>query len=504
MKFLDIFKPKATADANKGETENKKQPDIFDPIMPQMLTISRNLDVTYTPEFYHDPANIISILSSNTFYAKYFLYSNMETFWTKVLCNINYLKNMVSSQHFTLKIDEEDNVDAQQKLEVIQQAEENMVGSPFENINTFKQMLEDIVSAYGYGLSVQELLYERKDGLVLPKGSLIYSGMLYEYSMPEGRVYPKYIDDRQWAENKYILTTYRSRSTPNLSALGVYQSIGVLYAYQTLAKQYLNQLSEKFGQPLLKGVYPKNSSQDFVSAFANWCKNFGANSYIVGPEGVDLELIASSINASNNPQQALLDYCDKMADIAMLGQSSTTNLPDQGGSRAAVQVHERKENDVVANLTSLVLDNLNHQFIPNILRINGMTLDNAPQYTMENIPNFDLLKNKIEIIQSIQALGFVVDTEQFIQELDDYGIKVQQQSLGLNELATDNSKQIAEGLDGQIQEEKVKEIASGLDEGLSKGIKQESSEHSNLPQETVETIAKDHLKEDKNYYNNKQ
>jgi len=379
-----------------------------------------NLDITVDQSIY-DPAMVRQIINQPAFFPKWQLYSTMEVQWPKIAKSMDYLKNSVASKKFILKSFDE-SVDSKKKLDLVQKAQDYMHGDSISNINSFNDMIKNIISSYGMGLCLQQYKWDQVDNFYIPWGTRLISGYLYEYSIPNENIYLKLQGGMEEIDPRlFILSVYKNRSTPNMSTYGMYQSLAMLYSYQNYAKQFLMKLAEKFGIPMVKGTYPNNADDTFKQAFNTLLSNFGNSLYIGGPEGCNIELIESSINASNNPQKDLLLYCDRMADIVLLGNNLTTDSGDNG-SRALGSVQAKKENGIIDNLAKFVISNLNNQFIKSILMMNGLTLDNLPYYAIESDPDVDLYIKKLSIIQQIKSLGYVINDEAFMEEAKEFGI----------------------------------------------------------------------------------
>ena len=420
-KLFNKKQPSKTTDANLFSNSNQS-PLLNNNNNSGFLPSNKsNQDIIIESTSY-TPSDIRGILSTPSIYNKYQLYSSMEIFWPRLLRSMDYLKCSVASNKITLKPIEDNNNDALLKHNLIQLSIDNMVGNLQSNTTGWKDLIKNIISSYGYGITLQKYTYKEVDGYIIPEGTTILSGILYEYDQVNNNLFLQ-AGKLPIDSNKYLTALYRNRSTPNLTTLGVYQSLALLFSFQSLASKYLLQLSERFGMPLVHGKYPKDgTTQQFVTQFNSYLANLGSSGYLTTPEYCTVEFIQSAINASNNPQQALLDYCDRQCDLVMLGGNLTSEV-DQG-SLASSKVHERKENNIIYNLTQYVIDTLNNQYIPTILSINDLSLDNKPEFHLESEKDLDILTKKLDIVSKIKSLGYTVNNESLIKEIAQYGITV--------------------------------------------------------------------------------
>lgn len=378
------------------------------------------------------PRDIYGILMAPYYLTKWQVYCSMEVFWPRLLKNIAYLKDQVTSKPIMLKpFEEKDDskdkdtenegyADNITKYDLVLRAWENLRGDVITNKNNQKQMLEDIIDAYGKGVSIQEINYEMVDGEILPWSTNYINAYKYTINAADQTIY--LVDGTTPDPDKFIMSIYRNRSTTNRTALGVYQSLAWLWAVQIFVMDYWGQSIQKFGMPFRTVTYPHNADAAFKQQLADLMDDFGSSGFAVFPTGCEFQVIESSISGKENPHKDFIDYCNTTADIIMLGNTLTTEVGKTGGAYSTAKVHENKEENIVSNLTDYVIDTLNEQFVNAVLRANGMSLDNKPEFYVSVEKDLEALQKKLGVIQQYRMLGFDVEADEVIAEAEEYGI----------------------------------------------------------------------------------
>ena len=424
-------------------TPNKTS--ILDEYLPLASAMSTEV---VSPKGYN-PRDITNILQSPYYLSKWQVYCGMEIFWHRVLKNISFIKSSISRKPIVLKpYEQPDNnklsdinnagyADSIAKYNLIDTAVNNMRGDILTNKNTFKSTIEDILDAYGKGISMLELDYEEVDGFILPWATHYCNAYAYFYDQTIQTIT---LNNRTPIDkDKFIVSVYRNRATTNITALGVYQSLAWLWNAQIYVQDYWLQSVQKYGMPYRVITYPQGSSKELKDAILVALKNFGASGYGLFPAGSEFKLIESALNKSDNAHEAFIDKCNTICDIVMLGNNLSTEVANVG-SKAATETHQDKENSVIDNLTDFALDVLNHQFIPAILNVNGFDPStNLPSFQIETDKDLDLFTKKLGVIQQLKGIGYSVDEESLISEALEHGLVItKNEPLDLG-LATNNT-----------------------------------------------------------------
>ena len=97
----------------------------------------------------------------------------------------------------------------------------------------------------------------------------------------------------------------------------------------------------------------------------------GANGYIVTKPGTKINILApGSTSAASLPQRELIALADQQCDQFILGQTLTSGVSEDGGSRALGEVHQGTLDGVIDGVADFVGGILTHQLIPAIVAAN--------------------------------------------------------------------------------------------------------------------------------------
>nr|WP_159431042.1 DUF935 family protein [Fontimonas thermophila] len=107
---------------------------------------------------------------------------------------------------------------------------------------------------------------------------------------------------------------------------------------------------ELFGQPIRVGKYHQGASPEDVAVLKQAAFSLGSDAAAVIPQEMVLELVESGAkSASTKLYHKLIDYLDRQASKAVLGQTMTT---DDGSSLAQARVHAEVRADILRAATT--------------------------------------------------------------------------------------------------------------------------------------------------------
>lgn len=384
-------------------------------------TNARSLTLEFAGVKAYSPATVNGIIISTNYYSKWILYNTMEICIPRLLKNMAYLKDQVSSRKFKLK-PYDDSPEAMEVYDIIKKAVANMKGEFNSNLTGFNQFTEDCIDAYGKGICVQEIVYEEKDGLILPKGAFYISPL--NYIVTDRITFNNFTEEQ--VKDKFVIAMYKNRASTNCYSYGVYQSLAWWININVYVREWFVKLCEVYGFPFRIGKLPPAADKTMRDNMATQLANLGASGWGVMPNGAEISLVQGQTSSDQNLHLQFLKYTDQMVDQIMLGQNLTSEA--KGGSYAAAQVHERKESNIVDSLAKFVADVLNTQFIEYVLNVNGIITDKKPIFEIEIEKDFDLLSKKIDIYNKLQSLGYELSMDPFIAEMKHYNILVEKQN----------------------------------------------------------------------------
>ena len=197
------------------------------------------------------------------------------------------------------------------------------------------------------GVGLAELLWEERDGRVLPvlktwhPRHLSYDARARAWSLQtsEGAVEVA-PGDGKWL----MLTPYGPRRP---WARGRWRAVALWYLLKRYAMTDWARYGEKHGLGVFAGTLPESKAGDRAARkeFAQQLRDLGSNGAVAMPAGYDVKLLEATANTWQT-FRAQVEAADAGIAVAVVGQNLTTRVAE--GSRAAATVHETVQADLIA------------------------------------------------------------------------------------------------------------------------------------------------------------
>jgi hypothetical protein len=206
-------------------------------------------------------------------------------------------------------------------------------------------------------------------------------------------------------------------------ANGLWRGLGGWWLLKEYAQQDMGVHSEKAAK--LVATSTVDSTADERRALATYLYDAGKDAVIALPIGTDLKLIETTANV-DQIYGAQIRMADESAAISILGQNLSTNV--QGGSRAAAQVHDKKENRRVRNAAWMIAKPIKFQSLVWWSEFNFGTRDYAcfPYWHTEPPEDYASkaagLKTLGEALTALKAAGYTLSPEEIEEE---YGVELE-------------------------------------------------------------------------------
>lgn len=288
------------------------------------------------------------------------MFDLMEATWPRLVKNLGQLKDDVIAAEPRVipwaRKSEEPSPDAERRAALVEELIWNMSPRADRDENDFEDTLRDLLDARGKGISVLEVDWETK---ATSNGAAV-GPRATRWVHPSWYGFPGGMDGGQlqmrsqsasgvWSDfppNKFLIGTCKSRTGHPLGN-AMLHSLGFWWAASNLTGDWFLNLAQIFGQPLRWATYSGNMGSIEQAKLRGMLENMGSAAWGMFPEGTTFELKEALKSASDNPQKALLDIADKVCDLVVLRQTLTSDVQQDGGSRALGEVHERVLDGVV-------------------------------------------------------------------------------------------------------------------------------------------------------------
>ena len=267
---------------------------------------------------------------------------------------------------------------------------------------SFEDTLFDALDAYGKGLSVLEVGWQRHRAGILPRSAWQLAPQLYGWNADGNRL--GLVADGTWREfpeGQFLVGTWRGRSgVPGQTAL--LRCLAPYWCGITFGWEWLLNHAQIFGVPIRWGTYDA-ARPELKSSLETMLENMGSAGWAAMPSGTSLELKEAVRSGPDNPQVLIQTLADKACDIVILGQEASTESKPSGLGNGASELHGAVRADVLQNAAQWCADLLNYQLMPSLMRWNFGDDEElpiiVPDFAAEPDPQAKALRDQI-LLQS--------------------------------------------------------------------------------------------------------
>ena len=347
------------------------------------------------------------------------LFDLMEDTSPRLMKNLNEVKRAVVGLDWQLFAWQEENrppsAAAQARARLVGGALRGMRPDPAADENDFSGTIYDVLDAWGKGQSVLEVDWEARDtggelgAIIAPRASYWVHPTCVSWDM-QGRLglrmelgksqisdlksqkggltpgvwqttamQPRPGMIQEFPAHKFLLAICKAKSGTALGG-ALLRPLAWWWCVANFAGEWLMNLTQVFGVPFRWVTYPTGAPQATIDNLCTMLEDMGTNTWAAFPSGTTLELKEPARGGGDSPQGDLLDRAEKQMDLLILGQTLTTDVSKQGGSRALGEVHAGVKEEVVRAAGEFSARVINTQLIPSILRLNYGNADEPPQF----------------------------------------------------------------------------------------------------------------------------
>ncbi len=353
------------------------------------------------------PAYVETILRGGLLgnhYWQWQLFALMEDTWPRLVKNANEIKTAAIAEFFERfelrAFDEEDGAGASalERQKLVKSALNGLRPRADEDENGSRGTYYDILDAWLKGVSVVEVLWDQRPGdgggpLIAPRATAWVHPKNYAWSsegwiglLPTNQreTYSPAQNVERFPEDQFLIAVRKARTGHPLGG-ALLRALGWAWAASNFAEAWFLDFAQVFGQPIRWANYDPNMPLGDRQVLAQMLEQMGSQAWAMFPAGTVLDLKEAIQNARENPQKVLLDYADTICDLLLLGQTLTTQVSREGGSRALGEVHADVRDDMIEAAANFLAEVVNEQFIPAILRLNYGDAAEAPQFVREDV-----------------------------------------------------------------------------------------------------------------------
>jgi phage gp29-like protein len=283
---------------------------------------------------------------------------------------------------------------------------------PQEQYDTIKDVLESIpthdiigemLNCIWFGYQPCEVIWERVDGLILPKSIVPKDPDWFRFSdINELRYLTKrnMVTGEPVPPFKFLLPRYRAsyeRPYGRPLAASCYWSC----KFRHTGFRFLTLFVEKYGMPWVKLSYPLGTQQARIAEMIDVVNSTMQDGIIAWPTEFAAEVVDVNKTASADIFKSYIQMSNDELSIAILGQTLTTKMDSAGGSFAAASVHGGIRDDLVDGDTHIIEDTFN-TLIEWIYQLNWTGAKEIPEFKLirDVFPTKDDAEMTLKLTQS--------------------------------------------------------------------------------------------------------
>ena len=331
------------------------------------------------------PGDVRSTLSAalnGDLHYQHLLFTAMIDTWPKLQKAIEEIGRKVSVAPWKIHPYAERGEKPDPKAEKVAKEIETLVWGMKPRTARMENGLEDTIKAlvrgYYYGHAVCEIRWENKDGWK-PHATKTIPARFYGYPYdagtqddpedrlmfdPTGMMGGRSFED--FAPNRFLIAIHHGHAGhPSMAA--PLRSLAGYWLAAVYGLKWFMSFTQLYGIPWRHAEVADSKDENAVK---NALASIGTNGYIVTKPGTKIYVLESAKAGDSLPQKALIELADQQCDQFILGQTLTSSVSKDGGSRALGDVHQDTLDGVVDGVADFVGGVLTHQLIPAIVALN--------------------------------------------------------------------------------------------------------------------------------------
>jgi len=263
----------------------------------------------------------------------------------------------------------------------------DFVYKSLENTN-FDQARQELLQAVLYGFYVAEVMWELRDGHIVPGMIRAKHPRRFSFSMdrelrlltPQNMIEGDPLPDR-----KFIQFTYGSSDNPYGKGLG--QKLWWPVWFKKNGIKFWMIFLEKFGMPTAVGKYPPGTPADQQQALLDAIDAIHSETGVKIPDTMAIDLLEAT-RQGRVTYETICEYMDKQISKAVLGQTATTEgTPGKLGNEDA---QEEVRADILKADADLLCECLNNSLVRWIVDYNFPGVTAYPKLWVRTEKEHDL------------------------------------------------------------------------------------------------------------------
>lgn len=284
------------------------------------------------------------------------------------------------------------------------------------NLEDMDDLILDLLDAIGKGFSVAEIMWDYSNGYVIPEAIKWRHAKKFTFDELDNlRILTN--DHRsegiEIPENKFIVHKYKARSGSPTRA-GILRVASWMYLFKNYAVKDWLAFSEVYGMPIRIGKYEEGASQADKEALMQAVINIGTDAAAVISSSTVLEFIESQ-RSEGLLYDRLIKLCNGEMSKAILGQTLTTEVSSDGGSRALGDVQNLVRYDLLKADCRSLEKTLRRDLLRPLVMFN-FGEEVTPPYFKLPYERAEDLEKEASKYQTLVGMGLPVSTEHIYEK----------------------------------------------------------------------------------------
>lgn len=158
--------------------------------------------------------------------------------------------------------------------------------------------------------------------------------------------------------DKRFLLTRHMANNDNPYGVAVLSSCFWAYTFKHAGFKWFSKFVEKYGIPWAIGRYPVGSDEKVQRELAASLQSMVEDAVAAIPEGHAVELLERKVSG-DLPQEKLINLCNREISKALTSQTLATEIQGTGGSRAASETHQKRQDNIAKADRMMVSETIN-------------------------------------------------------------------------------------------------------------------------------------------------
>lgn len=238
--------------------------------------------------------------------------------------------------------------------------------------------LFDLLDAIGKGLSVMEIDWQVKNGLVMPRDLIWRTQRWFTFDRADGEtvLLREGVTGAPLPGHKFIVHRHKSKS-----GLTIRSGIARVALWAWMFKSFTTKdwaiFCQNYGQPIRIGKYGRGATEEEKDVLWRAVSGIAGDCAAIMPREMLIELHeVGSKSSSTDMYERRADWLDRQVSKLVLGQTTTTDAVS--GGHAVSQEHRLVQEDIERDDAGMVTATLNRQLVPNLVAFNFGPQDRYP------------------------------------------------------------------------------------------------------------------------------